>query len=270
MSNLKNLNFHQTFPPTKDFISRLFSICALDMPLNKEEISNRTGIPTGKSSGKVAPHISYAVYMGILEDTKKEGKHHLMLTPLGQEIQLQDPGMQEVVTLLLCHAHLASSFGGATLWAHLFKQILPKYPNGVSAIALQDELDKLSTTPVKTGPFFSSYSDMFAPLQLLTQDSKSIRLSKAMLDEEALYVYAYALFYEWEQTFPAQAEITAAELPALKIAETFGWSDETLYQLLELLAEKGILRFNRQLAPFTILKMHTANDMIPHLYSLLC
>lgn len=32
-----------------------------------QEISEETGIPTGKFTGKVKPHIEYARYMGLIE-----------------------------------------------------------------------------------------------------------------------------------------------------------------------------------------------------------
>ena len=38
----------------------------------KEEISCLTGIPTGKTSGKVIPHTRYAAYMGFIEYQKME------------------------------------------------------------------------------------------------------------------------------------------------------------------------------------------------------
>lgn len=41
---------------------------------SKEEISEKTGIPTGKTSGKVVPHILYAQYMGLTTYTLTKGK----------------------------------------------------------------------------------------------------------------------------------------------------------------------------------------------------
>ena len=137
-----NLNFHQTFPPSADALSRLLADCPMGEPLTKEEISACTGIPTGKSSGKVEPHIAYAEYMGLLKDKRTDGKHFLTLTPLGQTILTQDPGFQETVTLLVCHFRLTSPFGGAPLWSGMFRRILSRYPSGVSDALLRDELER--------------------------------------------------------------------------------------------------------------------------------
>lgn len=265
-----NLNFHQTFPPTAEFIMRLLEICESGEHLTKEEISERTGIPTGKSSGKVEPHICYAKYMGLLEDKRAEGKHQLMFTQLGQELLNQDPGLQEKVSTAVCHSRIASLYGGAPLWAAMYKKVLPKYPQGISELLLKDELEKLFGAPIKMGPFLSSYCGMFNNLGLLSKEESKITMSKSTIDKELIYVYAYSLLYEWKGAFPDQAEITATELDSMKIAETFLLDNKAFYNVLEMLAEKSIVRFNRQLAPFTLLRLHTAEEIIPKLFSELC
>ena len=65
-----NLNFHQTFKPERQYISGLLSEIECCNGLDIQEISNQTGIPTGKSSGKVEPTISYAEYMGLIKKQK--------------------------------------------------------------------------------------------------------------------------------------------------------------------------------------------------------
>lgn len=100
---LNNLNFHQTFPPDEAMLSRLLNSEVFGEALTKEEISQQTGIPTGKSSGKVEPHISYARFMGLLEDYYSDGKHTLTLTKLGELVLEEDPGLSENVTRMLCH-----------------------------------------------------------------------------------------------------------------------------------------------------------------------
>ena len=67
MKSISNLNFHQTFPPNLEYLSRLLEITDMTDDLTKEEISEITGIPTGKSSGKVEPHVEYGIYMGLLK-----------------------------------------------------------------------------------------------------------------------------------------------------------------------------------------------------------
>ena len=249
---------------------RLLEACDAGEALTKEQISERTGIPTGKSSGKVEPHIWYCEYMGLIQDSRFEGKHILTLTNLGRELLNQDPGMQEKVSTAVCHARISSLFGGAALWSLLFKEIFPKYPQGVSDSVLKDEIDKRFETAVKTGPFFSSYSGLFDNLSLISRTGSLSAVAKASLDKDLLYVYAYALLFEWENAYPKQAEITASEVNALHIGETFGLKSSTYYEVLEALSERGIVRFNRQLAPYTLLRLQSSESIIPQLYSELC
>lgn len=265
-----NINFHQTFPPTPEFLMRILEISDGEEALTKEEISELTGIPTGKSSGKVEPHICYAEYMGLITDDRSEGKHRLFKTALGQELLMQDPGLQEKVSLAVCHARLTSKYDGAFLWSIMFKSIMSKYPKGISEAILNDEIEKNIGTQVRMGPFFSSYTGMFSSLNLINKDASTITLNKLSASNELIYVYAYALIYEWEQCFGEQNEITASELDALKIADTFALSGNVFYEVLERMAEKNIIRFNRQLAPYTIIRLHSAQDLIPMLFNELC
>lgn len=265
-----NLNFHLTFPPTAEYIIRLLEVCDSGEFLSKEEISERTGIPTGKNSGKVEPHIFYSEYMGLLENHREGGKHQLMLTPLGRELLRQDSGMQEKISVAVCHSRISSKFGGADLWVAMIKNILPKYPRGLNSLLMNDELSKLFNSNVRTGPFFSSYSGLFNKLDLVNKDGENVFLNASSIDKELVYVYAYSLFYEWEGTYPSQRELTADEVAGLRIAETFGLNDKSFYSVLELMSEKNLIRFNRQLSPFTVLKLCQAKEMIPVLYDELC
>ena len=60
---------HTALPP----LSEVVACSGLDI----QEISNLTGIPTGKSSGKVEPMICYAEYMGIITKEKRNGLYKL-------------------------------------------------------------------------------------------------------------------------------------------------------------------------------------------------
>lgn len=267
-----NLTFHQTFPPSPELLMRLLEVCDTGTPYCKEEISARTGIPTGKSSGKVVAHIKYAEYMGLVQDEKTGTLHNLTKTPLGTELLQQDPGLQENVSAAVCHGRITSRYGGATLWRVMWKELLPRYPQELSRQSLEEDLQREleMETPIKTAPFFSSYSGLFRNLSLLEVQGDRVTLRKGSIHRELRYAYGYVLLYEWEQAYPGQREITAFELEKLKIAETFGFDRDTYYELLEALAEKGIIRFNRQLVPYTVIQMSTSGQVIPKLYSDLC
>ena len=89
-------------------------------------------------------------------------------------------------------------------------------------------------------------------------------------NREYLYVYAFVLLEYWKEDYPDQDEITSDQLKELHFGDVFGWDMQAEYETLEHLVDKGILRLNRQLVPYTILKMTESGDLADKLYSELC
>ena len=87
---------------------------------------------------------------------------------------------------------------------------------------------------------------------------------------ELIYAYAYQLFLQWEIVYPSRNELSSTEINSLESFACLGWDDSQLYSLLEMLAEKHLILFNRQMAPYTITQLHSSDSIIPLLYSELC
>ena len=270
-----NLNFHQTFPPESSYLSRLFDIVGYNYSMSKEEISELTGIPTGKSSGKVEPMIKYAQYMGLITDEISEGKHNLSLTPLGEIVLAEDMGFQEELTLWLCHARLCS-VNGAPLWYEMIKHVLPKYNYDVKNIYIQDELERVfqNKREIHIAPFYSSYANMFKRLKIVEKSEETTTLKNNFLKNEFLYLYAYTVLYEWEALYVDEHntvlnEITGDEFESMMLPQTLGLSETDFEKMLRLLEEHNIIKFNRQLVPYTVIKLANSKEILPLLYSLL-
>ncbi len=134
--------------------------------------------------------------------------------------------------------------------------------------AVNYELKKETTVNVDLGPFFSSMdSAFFAPLDMISHDIERACIQKHTYKNDLVYAYAYGLFYEWSHLFPDQDELTANELGQLQVPGALGWDSADLYAAMANMSEKGILRFNRQLAPFTVTKMMDLEDIVDRLYS---
>ncbi len=56
----------------------------------------------------------------------------------------------------------------------------------------------------------------------------------------------------------------------LSFSKIFGWTAEQEYQVLEQLSDREILRLNRQLMPYTILRLISKDNLLNKLYSELC
>jgi len=270
---MSKINFHQTFPPTLEYLSRLLEITNMAEEITKEDISKKTGIPTGEISGKVEPHIDYAIFMGLIVNiSETKGKYKLICTSLGNIIKSEDIGLREEITQLVCHSRLTSLATGAPLWRYITRYIMPKYPRGIKTILLEDELRKtpdFATGKIKIGAFYSTYIKSFEAFSLLTKEKDILRVVPQLYKNELLYVYAYSLLYEWEQIYKNTNEISSEQLEKLKVTGVFGFNDAMLYQILELLSEKSIIKINGQLSPFTIIKISSSEVVQNSLYSLL-
>ena len=53
MASQSNLNFHQTFKPEKQYVGSILDVANNTDTMSVPNISSYTGIPNGKSSGKI-------------------------------------------------------------------------------------------------------------------------------------------------------------------------------------------------------------------------
>ena len=81
---------------------------------------------------------------------------------------------------------------------------------------------------------------------------------------------SYILFEFWDELFNGQEEISAVQFSELCFGKVFGWNEQKEYEVLEHLADKGIIRLNKQLVPYTILRLTDKNAVMARLYSELC
>ncbi|MBP1566668.1 MAG: hypothetical protein J6A58_13060 [Oscillospiraceae bacterium] len=274
MGKQVNVNFHLTFKPEKQYISSILELAGnISKGITVKEISSSTGIPQGESSGKVEPHINYATYMGLIDFKKEDGKIYLSQTELGKTVFMEDPGLQEKLTLLMCHAMMLRKDNGADVWYSCFKEIFPKYSDSIGRDILIKELSNIYDNKVNIknfAPFASSYEDMFSILDILRINSDKFKYVPMQYDKEFIYLYAYILISYWEELFFDQAEISSIQFEKLGFGKSFCWDANTEYEVLEKLSDKGMIRMNRQLMPYTILKLTDKDELLNKLYSELC
>jgi len=274
MGKQVNVNFHLTFKPEVQYISSILELAGnASEGMTTKEISSNTGIPQGESSGKVEPHIHYAAYMGLIDFRKEEGKIFLSQTELGKTVFMEDPGLQEKLSLLICHSMMLRKENGADVWCSSFKDIFPRYSEEITRDILIKELSNIYDNKVNVknfAPFASSYEDIYSSLDVLRIDAEKIKYVPMQYDKEFIYLYAYILDSYWEELFPDQAEISSVEFEKLGFGSCFCWDSKTEYEVLEKLSDKGLIRMNRQLMPYTILKLTDKDELLDKLYSELC
>ena len=127
MSEIKysydTVNFHKTFAPQDSYLSKLLELASDGYSGTKEDISEITGIPTGKISGKVVPHILYAAFMGLIRYQLEKGSYTLSLTPLGKTVLENDKYLFEDVTKMICHYNLCDKEQGAFIWSFVYDRL---------------------------------------------------------------------------------------------------------------------------------------------------
>lgn len=264
-----NVNFHETFPITFEYISKILEISNGNREYSKKEISNITGIPTGLQSGKVVPHIEYARYMNLINYKKNKGSYVLTRTELGEIIYNEDPYLTESLTYKLLNYFLTSFNYGAEMWSFFYKELMKQYNGEMTKAILLKEMQKKYGEKVKIAPLFNSYKNNLDKLNVIKIDSKDeiIKIEKK-IEIDATYVYAYCLLSEWEKAF-TDIEITINQLNKIYWKEGFNLSSSDEFCVLSLLEEKNILKLNKQLSPMTIIKLKNSQEYLEKIYSLL-
>lgn len=275
MISRSQLKFHETFQPEAGYISKVLELASINYAGDKFEISEKTGIPTGKQKGKVEPHIKYAAYMGLINYCFEKGVYNLALTPIGDEIYSQDPFLHEQLSKWLCHYGMVRKEKGAPQWSFLTNAVHPGFIQGISPERLMEQSSTFFAGNLSYEEVFGvirrSYIDgFFADLKyiFINDCSREICFREHSAHDELLYVYAHSMLDSWNTLIPGKSEITLFELMnELSFGKVFGLSDESINEVLEELSEEGIIALNRQLFPTTIIKTALPNELIVQLYS---
>lgn len=277
-----NLDFHQTFKPEKNCLCNLLMALPECDEKTVQEISKITGIPTGKSSGKVVPSIWYLTYMGLIQSSLSDSKYKLQYTELGNKIMEEDPGIMEELTLLLMHCMLTRMHSGAELWSFIINTMLPMHNGKVRKDTAEKEIELRYGKKVNVSPFNGTYVGLFSQLNLISLTDEGYLQNKHLFNEEFIYLYGLVLYEYWDEWIQgmeesekvknkvSNTEITAAQLWETKFRYPFGWSEQEEYHTLEKLHDKGIITLNRQMVPFVLRKAMTKEEVMAELYSELC
>lgn len=279
---ITGLDFHQTFRPERNCISSLLSDISDCSGKDIADISRITGIPAGKSSGKVLPTIYYAEYMELISSQLTNGKYILDYTSIGETVVNEDPGLSEELTLLLLHCMLVRKNTGALLWAYIICDLLPKYHSEISKQMLEKELRLHFQKDVNIAPFNGTYLSFFQQLNMVEIQKNCYTIHPHLYNSEFIFLYGLVLYEywtDWANAFDSKeqelnkvslSEITAEQLEETGFRHPFGWSKNEEYAVLEALKDKGIIDLNRQMSPFAVRKIMNKESLIDLLYSELC
>lgn len=265
-------SFHETFFPDRRHLSALLKLAKSGYEGTLDAISTDTGIPTGKSSGKVLPHLKYAHAMGITTTAAvRDGVYTLQLAPLGRLFAVEDPLLHEPLTQLILHLMLSRPIGGASAWHVLFgrSRLALGRASTVEATTsfLIQELGNSSSLP---GPLFSTYREeaSLARTGMLTVDKDVILRGALPSSQEFYWAYAFCWLTYWEQTAPGVQQLPLSELETVsRFFEGSGWAHQTVDEFLAWTTAQGITRVDRQTGTPLVMKIKRSDELTAQIYS---
>lgn len=274
MIKSKALEFHETFLPETAYIAAILKLASENFSGTKFEISEKTGIPTGKQKGKVEPHIKYAKFMGLTDYTFENSVYSLFLTPLGQVVFAEDHYLHEALSCLICHYGMTRRESGAPQWEFLMHNAYPGLGVELSEERLFTlagvwcDIPKESMTKKVFSVVKGSYmKGCFEKLNFLTW-KKHIVFHEQSERPELIFVYAYALYDSWDRLLPNKREIIVTDMKnVIGFDRIFGFNEDELNSVIDALAFEGILTVNRQLFPATLIRIYDKESILSKLYS---
>jgi len=266
-------NFHKSFIPERRFIHALLRFAAGRGTGTIQDIANATGIPTGVSSGKVAPTIDYCRAMGLL--TLPEVRSAIKkpeLTAFGRVVLLEDPYLKTEITQWLAHLNLCGEENGAEVWYQTFW-------NGAARLGPVFERDSLenwlasvcNTRPGGLiGPLISMYQEdaSFAICGALTENGKQVTRRQMAIRSEFAWGYSAWLLSAMERIVPQGEQVTIPQIEkACGWRILTDWTSADSERALSLIERKGAISIDRHMQPWILRAKEPATEAWRFLFS---
>ena len=286
------LNLPQTFLPERRLLAKLLSFAADHGSGDKTAISAATGIPTGKSTGKVEPMIRYVQGMGLVNAEKAASQWRLSLTPLGQTVRREDPFLSEPVTIWLLHLMLCRRCGRsmpargiADAWFALFaeggfrlgQRFTPAawldflidrhgektYLPSVSSVVLRSYLEASSLACAPAAP---------SPLTVEEESSKRFRDQRiirqnAPVEKRFFPAYAAAFYLNWDELFTGETQLALDEFAnQSRFFTVLGWDDAVTARWLDWMVDQGMLQTDRHTGTPMLLRLRETAFVVNGIY----
>ncbi|WP_230874737.1 DUF4007 family protein [Methylomonas sp. LL1] len=276
------LNFPQTFLPERRLLAQLLTFAQKGGSGDKVSIGAETGIPTGKSTGKVEPMIYYARGMGLITVNKTSSHWQLGLTSLGSIVLQEDPFLSEPQTLWLLHLMLSRRFtlsspasGVADAWFALFAEggfrLGSRFTQASFLNFLIDRHGEKSYLKSLAGVVIRSYLEdsCLGHIDVLqsTEDEFFIRQS-APLETSFFPFYATFLYLVWDELFISENQISLDHFSQeTRCFSVMAWDDAMVARWLDWMADKGIIQVDRYTGTPMLLRLQETNQVVSNSYS---
>lgn len=280
-----SLNFHQTFIPDRNLIAKLMQFVAQGGQGRKEVISEATGIPTGKSSGKVEPTIYYAMAMGLIDAKKSNEVWNLALTPLGLLVHEEDPYLAENVTqwlmhLMICrrHGQEEPARGLADSWFALFAdrgfRLKESFHLADYLSLLQERHPDAPSLSKHASIVLRSYEEevsLFKTGALTSRGNGEYQFQAAPKDRSFYPLYAAYFLILWDEHYPTRQQVQLSELfDTSRLLTLFSWSQSDASHWLDWLSDHRVIQLDKQTGDALVTRLQTtqtSHQAIQEIYS---
>ena len=259
-------NFHRTFIPERQYINAMLRFVASGQTGNYQDISAITGIPTGKSSGKVSAILDYCRGMGLIQlaGNARSAVKRPELTPFGRTVFLEDPHLKEKVTQWIAHLNLCGMLAGADAWYQTFFAGNQDLGMRFSRSKLEEHLSLVYKCKRRgiIGPIIRTYEDeaAFRTCGVLSGDTGTVIRQSAPIAEEFGFGYGAWILQLIADHFPKATQITLTDLDHNAGWKSIpGWNIGESHRAIDLLERKGMLAIDRQMNPWIIRPMIAAD-----------
>nr|WP_321306841.1 hypothetical protein [uncultured Sphaerochaeta sp.] len=246
---LLSINFPMTFFCERQSISKILELAKNKYFGTVQEISLVTGIPSGKSSGKVKPHIDYALGMGLIDSIHEKGVYQLSLTPFGSIVYESDLMLNEPITQWLAHANLCDPVDGASLWTEIFTNWTTNDNRSTDLISSIAGIQKS-----KVRPLIQMYerAESFGRIGVLRKLDEGYSRTPAMISHEWNRAFGALIINSIERHFHKddRKQISIPELVQVtQLPARFHWQSEDFNRVIQNLTSLGLMKFSNLVDP---------------------
>jgi hypothetical protein len=264
-------NFHRTFVPEKQYLGRLLQYAADNGVYEMQAIANKTGIPTGISSGKALPSADYCLGMGLVRVDKVESVETLSLTTFGRTVLLEDKFFRVPLTQWIAHLNLCSKTTGAEIWYQTFWESTSVFGEEVKKDALNEWLCIILKIAYQNviGPTLRMYEDEVSFASCGAVETRGDVIIRKKPPRSAAYTFGYAAWFanSIERAGRAGAQITVDELEEIcGFRSITNWTLPESQEVLSLIEQKGLITIDRHMHPWIICMKYSADVLWKRLY----
>lgn len=266
-----SLHFHGTFIPERHYIADFLDYVAEGREGSLLEMAQGTGIPMGKSSGKLKAIRSYCVGMNliVMERGIRRSAKRPVFTPFGQVMFEEDKLLSSQFTQWLVHINLCRSDIGAIAWNKVFAEGARILGYRFSRDQLEDYLISHFGKAKKSriGPLLSTYTNDagLARSRVLNVDGKMITRNKAPITKDWAIGYSAIIVELMEKYFPNQFQVTITDFASeTGLFDICMWSQPDVEMLLNAIEGDGYIVVDRQIRPWIIEKRVSSDQIWPN------